>query len=494
MLDTTGDGVRLPVVKYEYPFKTKPYDHQYKAWQVSKDLEAYALFMEMGTGKTKVIIDTAAWLYDNDKIDAVMIFANKGSYMNWETKEIPIHMPVHVKYSVFSWGDESKAKTISHIDQSEKWKKLVIFVMNIEALAFDSGKKTAERFVISRRCLVVEDESSAIKNSKAHRTKAAIQIARFAKYRRILTGSPITKDPLDVYSQVQFLGSNLLGFGSYYTFRAYFADMMEMRMAQGNRAYTFKKVIRYKNLDELTGVLKKFSFIIKKEECLDLPPKVYEVCDVPLSAEQRSRYKQLKDDAVIELAEMPMVTAPLVIVRLLRLHQLVCGCLTGDGGEELEIPCGRIEALEEVLDEATGKVIIWATYRKNITQIRDFIAKKYGVEKVVTYFGDTTGEERTENIEKFQTGVVDYFVGNPKTGGYGITLTAASTVVYFSNDYNLETRLQSEDRCHRIGQTKSVTYIDMVSKGTVDEKILKALKNKKSIADSVITSNWKELF
>jgi SNF2 family DNA or RNA helicase len=482
-------------MKYPYPFKTRPYDHQFKAWDISKDLEAYALFMEMGTGKTKVILDTAAWLYDNGKIDAVMIFANKGSYMNWETKEIPAHMPDHIKRFVFSWGDESKSQTEKNIAMTEQGKfGLTFFVMNIEALAYESGKKAAERFIISRRCLAVVDESSNVKNPKAHRTKAAIQVAKFAKYRRILTGSPITNSPLDIYSQCQFLGHNILGFGSFYTFRAYFADLMEMRMAQGNRAYTFKKVVRYKNLDELTDILKKFSFIIKKDECLDLPPKVYEICEVPMTKEQKEMYKKLKDEAMLELAGVPMVTAPLVIVRLLRLHQLVCGCLDGDDGELLDIPCSRIEALESVLEEAPGKVIIWATYRKNIAQITKLLSEKYGKEKVVMYFGDTTGDERTEAIKKFQDGGADYFVGNPRTGGYGITLTAASTVVYFSNDYNLETRLQSEDRCHRIGQTKSVTYVDLVSRGTVDEKILKALKEKKSVADSVIVSNWRELF
>ena len=190
------------------------------------------------------------------------------------------------------------------------------------------------------------------------------------------------------------------------------------------------------------------------------------------------------------------MTAPLIITRILRLQQILCGFIKYDDGREevIEGTNPRLEELMNVLEETTGGVIIWATFRRTIEMIYDALAKKYGASNVATYYGETESELRQEIVTKFQAGKIKYFIGQPRTGGYGLTLTNAKTVIYFNNTYDMEVRLQSEDRAHRIGQKDKVTYIDFVVPGSIDEKILKTLDTKKKLADQITGDNWKELF
>lgn len=474
-----------------YPFRVKPYAHQLEAWQRSKDEYNYALFMEMGTGKTKVALDTAAYLYDKGEINRLIVFANKGSYLNWVTEEIPKHMPAHLAYQVVAWTSDPTKVQREELESLMGFHPSVlkIFVVNTEALAHDKGRAASMRYVMLGECMAIVDESTMIKNLSAKRTEAAIRIGRRAKYRRILTGSPITKSPLDLYAQCEFLSSKCLGFGSYYTFRNHFANLVNM--TAGQRA--FKKVAGYRNLDELQEILQGFSFRVTKEECLDLPPKVYQQRDVELTKSQKELYEQLRKTAVAEL-EQGVVTAPLVITRLLRLHQVVCGHLVDDEGVLHEVENHRLQAMMDVIEEGSETVIIWANYRHDIQSIAAALSKEYGADTVATYYGDTTRDERAEAVQDLQAGRKRFFVGNQRTGGYGITLTAASTVIYYSNSYDLELRLQSEDRAHRIGQTKRVTYVDLVARRTVDEKILKALRQKRQLAAEVLGDEWRDLF
>jgi SNF2 family DNA or RNA helicase len=262
-----------------------------------------------------------------------------------------------------------------------------------------------------------------------------------------------------------------------------------------NRAqgHSFKKITGYQNLDELTKKLKEFSFMISKDECLDLPPKVYEQYAVDLTDEQKRIYKDLKNEAVATLSETSIVTVDLVMTKLLRLHQLVCGHLVDDDGKTHEIETNRLEVLDEVLEEAEGKqTVIWATYRHTLAKVMQHLSEKYGESSARSYFGDTSHDERRTAIDDFQSGKCQFFVGNPQTAGHGLTLTAASLHIYYSNNYSLEMRAQSEDRSHRIGQTKTVTYIDLYCPGTVDEKIMKALKAKRRMSDMIMS--WREIF
>ena len=476
---------RLP-----YRFKVTPFDHQLYVWSESKDLTAYGYLWDMGVGKTKLALDVSSYLYDKGKIDAVLVFSNKGSYTNWTSKEIPEHMPDHVKYTAHAWDNSPTKKARSALrsfvlDDNG----LKILVMNIEALACERSARIAYKYARIQRTLTIVDESTTIKNPKAKRTRAAIAVGKVSKYRRIMSGMAIENSPLDVYSQCQFLGDWLLGFSSYYSFRAHYAHLVDMKNAQRS----WKIVTGYKNVDELTERLQKFCSIIKSEDCLDLPEKIYQEYEVELTAEQKRVYKQFKAQSIVELENTSVITASIVLTKMLRLHQIVCGYVKDEDGVEQALPTNRMEALDAVLAE-TDRAIIWATYRPNLKEIIKHLTKEHGSDAVAHYYGDTTDEEREAAKVDFQSGKVRYLVGNPQTGGFGLTLTRANVAVYYSNNYRLGLRAQSEKRCHRIGQTRNVTYVDLVVRRTVDDKILKSLRKKKEISNKILVSNWQEIF
>jgi len=477
-----------------FKFKTKPYNHQLKALEVSYQKKSFALLMDMGTGKSKVLIDTIAALDRADEINSVLILAPKGVYKNWVGKEIPAHLPDSVKHKVAYWASPLTNKhkdAIRDIWRPDEY--LHIFVMNIEALSTGKAEEVATKFISAHggATLIAIDESTVIKNHKARRSKAAMRLSKRCKYKRILTGSPITKTPLDLFSQFQFLGEELLGFKSYYAFCARYADMIKRSASGGGHQYN--QILGFRNLDELTESIKPHSYRVTKEECLDLPEKTYTMRTIELTSEQKNLYDQMKKTAVTLLDDMEMVTANAVITQLLRLHQISCGFVNTDDGNVVEIKNNRMSELLAILEELNGKAIIWANYRHDILAIENEISKIYGSTSVATYFGDTDGEERQNIVDRFQEDEeLRFFIGQPRTGGYGLTLTAASTVIYYSNSYDLEVRLQSEDRAHRIGQSNAVTYIDLIAQKTVDEKIVGALRKKINIATQVLEEDWKK--
>ena len=310
------------------------------------------------------------------------------------------------------------------------------------------------------------------------------------KYRRILTGSPVTKNPLDLYSQFDFLDPYHLDFHSYYAFRNRYAEMATIN-ARGRSIQVVKK---FRNLDELSESIKPYSYRVLKEDCLDLPPKIFTKRHIQLTKEQRTIYTQMKKNALAFLNGKVTSTVT-VLTQLMRLHQITCGHFTADDDSVQEIKNNRLNELMDVLSETEGKAIIWAHYQHDIEKIINTIKTKkdedqnliYGPGSVVSYYGLTPQDERQDNIRKFQNDPnCRFIVGTPQTGGYGITLTQANTVIYYSNGYDLEKRLQSEDRAHRIGQKKSVTYVDLIAEDTVDEKIVKALRDKINIASEVM--------
>ena len=262
---------------------------------------------------------------------------------------------------------------------------------------------------------------------------------------------------------------------------------------------SFKQVIGYKRLDELNELLKAFSSRVLKKDCLDLPDKIYITRTIELTPEQRKTYEELKKYAITDLyneeKQKQQVSVTSVLTKMLRLHQIACGFTTTDEEENIELKSKRIEELMSILEEVEGKAVIWANYRYDIKRIIDEIRKTYGDNSVGSYFGDTSDADRAKNLKNFQDldSPMRFIVGNTQTAGYGINLTAASTVVYYSNNFDLEKRLQSEDRAHRIGQVNKVTYIDIICKDTVDEKIVKSLLAKQSIAAQVLgEAVWKD--
>tara|TARA_R110002020_G_scaffold103231_1_gene241715 strand:+ start:5864 stop:7306 length:1443 start_codon:yes stop_codon:yes gene_type:complete len=476
----------------KYKFKTKPYEHQLLALTKSWNKREYAYFMEMGTGKSKVLIDNIAILYDKGGINAAIIIAPKGVYRNWSSKEIPIHMPDHVETQIAVWNPAPNRKQKKELtDLFEVNPELKILVINVDAFSTKKGVSFVEKFILAHSVLIAVDESTTIKNPKAQRTKNLLKLSINCKYKRILTGFPVTQSPLDLYSQCAFLSNNLLGYTSFYSFQNRYAKLFNRRMGQRS----FRQVTGYQNLEELTQKLTNFSYRVLKKDCLDLPDKVYMRREVPLTPDQMRVYKQLKDYAVAQLESKELVSVTTVLTQILRLHQVVCGFVKDDNGEEVEIKNNRLDELLNILSEVQGKTIIWANYRHDIKRILNTLHDTVGSDAVASYYGDTPDEERQKIITEFQdpNSSLQYLVSNVQTGGYGITLTEASNVIYYSNNYDLEKRLQSEDRAHRIGQTNKVTYIDLVAKGTVDEKIVKALRNKLDLAQEVLgDEKWKD--
>jgi len=466
-----------------YKFKTKPYAHQLTALEKSWNKETYAYFMEMGTGKTKVLIDNMSMLYDKGKIDGALIIAPKGVIKTWYEQEIPTHLPNHIENVTVLWQSnitklqQEKLESLFEIETA-----LHILIMNVEALSTEKGVKFASKFLNSHRTLMAIDESTTIKTPSAQRTKNILRIGKMSKYRRIMTGSPVTKNPLDLYTQCEFLDPYLLDFASYYAFRNRYAVMKTMHV----RGRSIQVVHAFQNMGELSEKLKGFSYRVLKEDCLDLPPKNWIKRHIQLSKEQEKIYKQMKEHALATL-NGKVTSTMTVITQLMRLQQITCGHFVADDGTTQEIKNNRITELMNVLDEIEGKAIIWGHWQKDIKNIVSEIEKVHGPGSVVSYYGLTPQDERQDNIRKFQSDPkCRFMVGTPSTGGYGITLTAANTVIYYSNGYDLEKRLQSEDRAHRIGQKKNVTYIDIIAEKTVDEKIQKSLRKKINIASEVL--------
>jgi SNF2 family DNA or RNA helicase len=473
-----------------YKFKTKPYAHQITALEKSWNKVAYGYFMEMGTGKSKVLVDNIAMLYDAGKINGALIIAPKGVYRNWYSSEIPTHLASHIQHKMVLWtASTSKTKDKEYQQLFESDYDLHILVMNVEAFSTKKGIDFASKFLRTHKTIMAVDESTTIKTPSAKRTKAIVDLGTKAHYRRILTGSPVTKSPLDLYTQCAFLHEDLLGFSSFYAFRNRYAHMIDRNFG-GRRVQI---VGSYQRLDELADILNKFSYRVLKEDCLDLPEKIYIKREIELTDEQEKAYATMKSAALASI-KGKLATAPHVLTQMMRLHQITCGHLKTDEGDITELKSNRLDELMDVLEEVEGKAIIWANYIYDIEHIVAEIKKKYGDDSVVQYYGAIASDQRQTNIEKFQDPKSNYrfFVGNPQTGGYGITLTCANTVIYYSNGYDLEKRLQSEDRAHRIGQKKSVTYVDLIAAKTIDEKIVKALRAKINIASTIMGEELKD--
>jgi len=473
-----------------YKFKTKPYQHQLNALALSWEKEYFAYFMEMGTGKSKVLIDNIAMLYDKGKINGALIIAPKGVIGTWYKDQIPNHMPDHVEYKAVMWQANINIKQQKKLDTLfETGEDLHILVMNVESFSTKKGIEFAYKFLSCHNTMMTIDESTTIKNPDAKRTKNICKLGPHAKYRRILTGSPITKSPLDLYKQCDFLAPELLGHSSYYSFRTRYAIMKTANF--GGRSVQI--VVGYRNLPELTDMLKKFSYRVLKDECLDLPKKTFMRRVVKLTKEQEHAYKQMSQLALAQFQGKLMTTAT-VMTQLMRLHQITCGHFTADDGTIKDLKNNRSDELSDLLNEVHGKVVIWAHYQYDVETIVERIKKEHGNNSVVTYYGLTPQDQRQDNIKKFQDkeGPVRFLVGTTATGGYGITLTAASTMIYYSNGYDLEKRQQSEARIDRIGQESPMTYIDLIAENTIDDKIVVALRKKVNIASQIMGEELKD--
>lgn len=467
----------------DFNFKTEPFEHQLKAFDLCKNKDIFALFMEQGTGKTKVAIDKSCYQYCNGKINAVLIVAPNGVHSNWIINELPKHIPTYIHYNAVLWK-KSKTFQKKFEDMLYSPDSLSFFAINYEALATEEGKKYVRRYIDCKDVLMILDESSRIKTPNAKRTKATINFGRLVKEKLILTGTPVTQGPFDLYAQFKFLDLEILGNQTYTAFKHEYGVFENKRNGAG---YEFQKLVQYKNLDKLKELIDKYSFRVTKEECLDLPEKIYQKYSIELTPQQRKHYDELKNFLITEIANNEIVT-PHILTNLLRLQQITGGHLPTDKGDSIKIGENnpKLDLMLELLEDIHTKVIIWARFIPEIELIVKTLSGLYGNKSVVEYWGGVVSKKRDEAVYLFQNDPqCRFFVGNPKAAGLGLTLTEAKTIIYFSNDFSLESRLQSEDRAHRIGQKDHVTYIDIEAIETIDEHIILALREKKNLADLI---------
>jgi SNF2 family DNA or RNA helicase len=478
-----------------YEFQTKPYQHQKDALAKGWSREGFAYLMEQGTGKSKVLLDDIAVNHEAGKVDQAMIIPYKGVYAEWATDEMMQHWPDRIPKRIHLWRGMNTAR------EKREWEvflnddsKFKFFIINIEA--FQQGSKAvkaAHEFLERGRTFGAIDESSRIKSHKSARTKAMLRLAPMFDVRRILTGTVSPNDPSDVFAQFQFLRKGLLGHNSFYSFRAEYCVLRDIDV--GGRKIPI--VVGARNENILNKVMDQHMFRVLKNDCLDLPEKIYVTREFDMGDAQAQAYSDMKQFAMTQLEDDSVMSATEGVTLLLRLSQVASGFAVDENKELHWLDDSRINACLDIAEDTSGKIIFWCSYREPLRRLVEALQKKFGKESVVEFHGDVNTDNRRKAVDDFQhSNQVRFFVGTQQAGGMGITLTAANTVVYYSNTFNLEHRLQSEDRAHRIGQRNNVTYYDLVARGTVDKHVIKALKNKMDIASKIqgdVIKDWIQL-
>lgn len=491
--------------------KTKPMSQQRTALERSEGREAFAYFMQQGTGKSWTTLADAERAYIGGKIDAMLIFAPKGVHTNWIRREIPAHMSVDpIARAWTKTGGQKTKKSLEELfrpRQDDEQVPLRILSMNFDALNTNDGFNMAKRFALATRCMIVVDESSRIKNPAAGRTKKLMELKPYSVMRRLLSGTPITNCPPDIFAQMQFLEDGILGTTSYRAFVAEYSELLDTsspmfrKMVEKNPKVAKAQIVakdeagrpKYRNLDKLRAKLEPHSFRVLKKDCLDLPPKIYTSHFFELEPRQRQAYDLMQAENRVEI--IPGEPIPVhKLAALVKLQQIVSGYVvpppgTGAGFEPVFVADNnpRLEAFTELIEDVQGSVIVWAKFTPEIDAICKRL-KEMGI-SFVRYDGSVKAGDRENAVDDFQAGRATVFVGQAQAGGIGLTLTIAETTIYYSKDYNLETRLQSEDRNHRIGTKNSVLYIDIVAQDTIDEDITNVLQSKEVTAAEILGDN-----
>lgn len=445
----------------KFEMATKPFPHQERALAAAATKQHFALFMEQGTGKSKVAIDRAAQLWCEGYIDNVIVISKKGVHAQWAEEQLPLHISSIIPKNVNLWPLKSEPVLSEGV---MNW----LFI-NVDALIQPKGRICIEKFL--PRSLMIIDESQTIKNSAAQRTKYAIELGRRAKYRMILTGTPIAKDLTDEWSQFKFLDENVLGHRYLTSFRAHYCVM---------GGFENRQVIGHKNIEEFKERTGKSSFRVLKEDELNLPPKMYANVFFEMEEEQARIYDEMKKSFIVRF-EDGEITAATAAAAITKLQQIACGFLYSEEKKETKLFGNpRLQALLDLLAQREGQGVIWARFNKDI----EITAEALGLD-CATYYGPMTAKQREEALELYQTKAIKWLVANPAAGGTGLNLQGddVRTVVYYSNSFNALDRWQSEDRTHRIGTKNTVTYFDLIARKTVDARILANLRNKKSLSD-----------
>lgn len=477
-LQRIRDAQRLRIKKPDFPadfqYKTQPFKHQEDATEFAHMRPTVALFMDMGTGKTKVGIDVYGDMIARDAINGVLVICPYSIRQNW-ANEIQMHS-AHSSSVFILDNDEKKYKKWLKAP-GQRW-----MIVAVESLAQGRAFTFCDRFLLEHRGAVVIDESSKIKNHKAQRTQRCISLGKLVKHRMIMTGTPITQSVMDLYAPFEFLDPEIIGIGDFYSFRNQYAVM---------GGFDNRTVIGYQNLDELFEVLDPHIFQVRKKDVLkDLPEKMYSTRSVRPTDAQRALIDKIRNEA-FENGEK--ISVRNVLERQLRLHQVAAGFYVPEADVDEESkpipisPNPKIIELMEVLDEADPeqKAVIWCNYREQLNQVIRAVSEAHGPGSVARFDGTLKADERQQQLDEFQNGPRRFMVGITATGGFGLNMTAASLVIYMSNSFKLEERLQSEDRVHRIGQANRPLYVDIKLVGTIDDIVIRALSMKMDLAEYV---------
>lgn len=493
--------------------KTAPMDHQREALARMEGREHFALFMDMGTGKTWTFLADLERLYCAGKTEGALVVAPKGVHTNWVRREIPEHLSCpHISVAFRSGAGKRESASFLKVLEPRRdgeVPKLRILAMNIDAITHAKGYDLAAKFLRAvKRPMMIIDESDLIKNPRSARTKAAMKLGRLAAWRRIGTGTPTPNSPLDVFSQMEFLEEGLLGTSSYPAFVAEYAQVLApdhwlvKRLidksdaaaggpGRGRLSFRPPQIIdkdpitgapKWRNLDKLSAKLKPHSFRVLKEECLTLPPKVYKTVFFDLSPAQRAKYDSMEAHARLLLNEE--VVAFQRTAALQKLQQLTSGFVLIEGQPTYTSECrARLDAFAIAIECIKTPFIVWAKFIEELRSLEEEL-RELGV-SFVSYHGRTKDKDRERAVDDFQAGRVQCFLGQPQSGGVGLTLNKAQTVINYSHTYNSRVRLQSEDRAHRKGTERSVLYLDMVATDTIDESIAKAHQRKVSVSRQI---------
>lgn len=484
--------------------KTQGMAHQLEALRRMAGRDCYALFMEQGTGKTWTLLADLERLHSAGKVNAALVIAPKGVHTNWVLREIPAHLATHAL--TMAWRAGAGKRVRAERDRLLRPRidgdvvPLRILAMNYDALGTKDGFDFARRFINATRAVLILDESRRIKNPSSQRTRRVMALRPHAAAARIASGTPITNAPLDVFAQMEFLEHGLLGTTSYRSFVAEYSEVlpqthpMVRRLVERNPNAAMAQIIardpdgspRYRNLERLAQLLEPHSFRVLKSECLDLPEKIYKQMFFDMTPQQVAAYRLLEDELRIQLEDDEEFTTVSALAALVKLQQITSGFVHIEGHPVSLGPYARerMKALIDVVEDLDGKFIVWARFREELRLIAEALQDQ-GIE-VVEYHGGVSVANRELAVDSFQNGSARAFVGQPQSGGIGLTLHAAETVIYYSNDFDLEHRIQSEDRAHRIGTKHNVVYIDIIATDTIDETIARALQRKMNVAAAVL--------
>jgi SNF2 family DNA or RNA helicase len=482
----------------------KDYAHQAKIVEDTWNERSWNIFGDTGTGKTRMAIKTAERLLAAGGINAMLVVAPSGAYRNWSDIELPTHFEGLFRAGVWdskltAAGRDRLARRL--FDQSVTG--MPILLLNVEALSSKrDAYALAQKFLQTYKVLMVVDESTSIRRPDAERTKNVLSLVPLAKAYRNLSGFPAPERPTDLWTQCTALRRpSLFPYASWYAFRNHFCETEKItvpviRRVNGKPTRVMQEITQIvgtKNADELHEMLLNFSTMISKEECLDLPPKTYQRRFYKMSEAQRKAYAELKLVRFTTVADS-LVTVPNAIAQLGKLLAVAAGYLRDDVGQWHDLGNRGLDSeLLDCLNEEGGKVVVWSAYTQQIDHIVALLSKEFGPKSVAAFYGATTQAERPAIVQAFQdqSNPLRFIVGNPATGKFSWTLTAAKTCIYVSNSWEVEPRHQSEDRIHRMGQSSNkVTYIDLLPSGTVAVDVLEALMDKRNVAASILSPEW----